>query len=72
MSDFFSMGGYAAFIWPCFGVTAVVLVALLVISQRRLSASRRLLDSLEAAEGPRRPRRAQSAKNGETAGEAQA
>ena len=41
MSDFFSMGGYAAFIWPCFGVTAVVLVALLVISQRRLSASRR-------------------------------
>ena len=25
MSDFLAMGGYAAFVWPCYGLTAIVL-----------------------------------------------
>ena len=27
MSEFFAMGGYAAFVWPAYGITALVLVA---------------------------------------------
>ena len=30
--SFFEMGGYAAYVWPAFGVGAVVLIALLAIS----------------------------------------
>jgi len=33
--SFFEMGGYAAYIWPAFGVGALVLIGLLVISLRR-------------------------------------
>jgi heme exporter protein CcmD len=40
MSGFFSMGGYAAFIWPCFVLTAIVLIWN-VIAARRLHASTR-------------------------------
>lgn len=25
MSEFFSMGGYAVFVWPCYGLAALVL-----------------------------------------------
>ncbi|MSP82169.1 MAG: heme exporter protein CcmD [Alphaproteobacteria bacterium] len=54
MTDgFFAMGGYAAYVWPAFGVTAVVLAALLLTSRRRLKASEALLRDLESA----RPRR---------------
>ena len=27
MSEFLSMGGYAAFVWPSYGITALVLIA---------------------------------------------
>ena len=26
MSDFWSMGGYARYVWPCFGFAAIVVV----------------------------------------------
>ena len=26
MSSFWSMGGYARYVWPCFGITGVVLL----------------------------------------------
>ena len=26
MNDFWSMGGYARFVWPCFGFAAIVVV----------------------------------------------
>jgi len=38
MSQFFAMGGYAAFVWPAYGVAAVVLIGLLVQSLRVLRA----------------------------------
>jgi heme exporter protein D len=44
MSEYFAMGGYAAFIWPSYGVAAVLLVVLLVLSTRRLQAAERALD----------------------------
>ena len=50
MSEYFAMGGYAAFIWPSYGVAAVLLIVLFLLSARRLSAAERALDGKEAAE----------------------
>jgi len=36
IEQFLAMGGYAAFVWPAFAVTAAVLVGLLVVSLRTL------------------------------------
>jgi heme exporter protein D len=33
---FLAMGGYGAFVWPAFGVTALIMVWLLAASLRRL------------------------------------
>ncbi|MDP6473905.1 MAG: heme exporter protein CcmD [Alphaproteobacteria bacterium] len=54
--SFFEMGGYAAYIWPAFGVGALVLIGLLVISLRRLKSREAALLRLEAAGGGRRRR----------------
>jgi heme exporter protein D len=43
MSDYFAMGGYAAFIWPSYGVAVVLLIALYLHSARRLNAAERAL-----------------------------
>jgi heme exporter protein D len=47
VSDFLSMGGYAQFVWPAFGVTAVVMIALLVQSRRALRDNESTLESLQ-------------------------
>jgi len=39
MQEFLSMGGYAAYVWPSYILTAVVLVALLIASVRGLGAT---------------------------------
>lgn len=57
MSDFFAMGGYAAFVWSAYAVAAIVMAALTVGSLRALKARRTLLDALEATRGRRRDRR---------------
>ena len=43
-AQYFAMGGYAAFIWPSYGVAALLLVALFLLSTRRLQAAERALD----------------------------
>ena len=65
MSDFLAMGGYAGFVWPAFGLTALVMVWLLVASLRRLRAN----ESLLAQTGRARParRRAGAAEDGNEA-----
>jgi heme exporter protein D len=55
VENFFAMGGYAAFVWPAFGLTALVMVWLLVATLHRLRERERALAALEAA-GPRRSR----------------
>jgi len=40
MSDFWSMGGYARYVWPCFGITGVVLFWNLWAARRSLTAAR--------------------------------
>ncbi len=51
------MGGYAAFIWPAFGIVAVVLLALVLVSWRALKVQERTLAALEKSGLGRRPRR---------------
>jgi len=58
LSSFLEMGGYAAYVWPAFGLTATVLVAFLIDSLRRLRAAERALARLEAQVPSRRQRRA--------------
>ena len=53
IGEFLAMGGYAAFVWPAFGATALVMVGLLLASLRGLRRQRRALELMEKA----RPRR---------------
>lgn len=40
MSEYFSMGGYAAFVWPCFLLTAIVLIWNVLAARRLHDAAR--------------------------------
>jgi heme exporter protein D len=40
MSEFFAMGGYAAYVWPSYGLTLVVIVLNIVWARRLLAKSR--------------------------------
>jgi len=52
MSEFLNMGGYAAYVWPSFGVTALLMVAEPILLRRRnaeiLRRIRRLIRMNEA------------------------
>ena len=48
MAEYFSMSGYAGFVWPAFGLSAIVLVGLFASSLR---AMRRTEAELEALKG---------------------
>lgn len=49
MSEFLAMGGYAAFIWPAYGVATAVLAGLLAFSIRTMRQREALVDSLRAS-----------------------
>ncbi len=52
MSEYFSMGGYAAFVWPCFLLTAIVLVWNVVAARRQHAAARsKVLRKTRTAKG---------------------
>lgn len=53
MSEFLAMGGYAAFVWPAYGVAGVVLAALVIESLAADRRARRELARLEAERSPR-------------------
>ena len=57
--EFLTMGGYAAFVWPAFGITVVVMAGLLVASLRGLRRERQTLELMENAR-PRRRARAEA------------
>jgi heme exporter protein D len=40
VSDFLNMGGYAAYVWPSYGLTLVIIVLNIVWARRLLSRSR--------------------------------
>lgn len=48
MTEFLDMGGYAAFVWTAYGLSASALVWLLVSSRRKLKASVVAVDAARA------------------------
>ncbi|MBL8197580.1 MAG: heme exporter protein CcmD [Chromatiales bacterium] len=43
MSEFLAMGGYAKYVWPAFGITAIVLMVNLLAARRQLRQIRERL-----------------------------
>ncbi len=43
MTDFLAMGGYAKYVWPSFGITAIVLLLNLLAARRQLKQTRERL-----------------------------
>jgi heme exporter protein D len=46
MNDYLAMGGYAAFVWPAYGLSAIVMIGLVVTAWRTLRARERDLATL--------------------------
>ena len=40
MTEFFNMGGYAAYVWPSYGLTLAVIILNIVWARRLLTRSR--------------------------------
>jgi heme exporter protein D len=57
VATFFHMGGYALYVWPCFFVSAVTLLALYLRSRQRLKTVERELAAAEARRGDRQSSR---------------
>jgi len=64
MTEFFAMGGYAVFVWPAYGLAALVLIGITVMTVAALRRTERELSDLEAIAPRRRRRRARD--EGET------
>ncbi len=64
IESFFAMGGYGAYVWPAYGLTAIVMLTFLITTLRSLHQHRKSLEALEAKAGPRR-RRAKGANDEE-------
>ncbi|MBL6853298.1 MAG: heme exporter protein CcmD [Alphaproteobacteria bacterium] len=47
MSDFLAMGGYAAYIWPAYGVSVLLLGGAVVLTVRAYRNARAQLAALE-------------------------
>ena len=47
VSDFLNMGGYAAFIWPAYGITTIVLIGLFLLGLRFQRLSNAKLKAME-------------------------
>jgi heme exporter protein D len=52
MSAFWEMGGYAAFVWPAYGISLIALVTLSILSWRAMKRAERLADRSERDQKP--------------------
>jgi heme exporter protein D len=53
IGEWFAMGGYGAFVWPAYGLAAIVLGGLAVFSWRRHRRSLAMLTRLQGRTGTR-------------------
>jgi heme exporter protein D len=54
LNVFLDMGGYGQFVWPAYGVTAVVLVILMIASRRSLKSAEATLAAFESGQATNR------------------
>ena len=66
LSTFFDMGGYGAFVWPSFGLSAVLLIGIFLLSVRTLKANRMALDALNTLNSPGSENQSKGSIHGET------
>ena len=57
VQDFLAMGGYAAYVWPAYGLTAAVMLGVVAQSVRRLKANQRRIKAFQDSGAGRRGRR---------------
>ncbi len=55
MNKFLDMGGYGAFVWPSYIITALVLAAVFIFSRRLLKSRERELAALQKSLGLKSP-----------------
>ena len=55
VADFLAMGGYAGFVWPAYGIAALVLVGLLAVSWHQLRQAKEMLRRYDSQTGANRP-----------------
>ncbi|WP_448203604.1 heme exporter protein CcmD [Azospirillum sp. sgz302134] len=67
MADFFAMGGYAAYVWPAYGLAALVMVGLLVATWKALRSAETTLKALEGSRPARRRARRPDGSKGQPA-----
>jgi heme exporter protein D len=48
MSEYLAMGGYGAFIWPAYGVAAILMVGVLILSWKSMRQREALVEELRA------------------------
>lgn len=51
LTEVFAMGGYAAYVWPSFLLTALVLAGMIAASIQRLRVAQRILCKLQSSSG---------------------
>ena len=56
LSSYFAMGGYAGYVWPAYGLAAVVIMGLLIVSRQEMKARERELKILQELSPGRRGR----------------
>ena len=49
MNEFLAMGGYAAFVWPCVGLSFAIIAGLVFTARRRLRGVHRRIRDLSTA-----------------------
>ncbi|MCE9524143.1 MAG: heme exporter protein CcmD [Alphaproteobacteria bacterium] len=49
-STFFEMGGYAAYVWPAYGISILALLLLGMLSWRAMRRSERLVELSQSAD----------------------
>jgi heme exporter protein D len=50
MAHFFAMGGYAAFVWPAYGASALGIGGMIAFTLREYALAKRRLAGIEAAD----------------------
>ena len=52
MAHFLAMGGYAAYVWPAYGVSFVGLTAAIALTWRAYTSAQRALERAEKGDRP--------------------
>ena len=70
MNEFLHMGGYAAYVWPAYGIATLVLLGLLVATWKGLRNAEATLKALDSARRTRNAGRKAADQNAGTPAEA--